>query len=172
MGDRCSGDCCREFTLTGFGATPEAIVDTIRAKSQDGAVIADMVVPLRAIVPGTVLPDGTTCETEPPGGGWVFTCRHFDDASGNCGIYASRPRMCRNFPYGRACEHPSCTWDAGRAGAWPLHFTREVPLPDEPGMVLRFTHLRVLGAGGQAQEAALREAADRTARAESTGAAA
>jgi Fe-S-cluster containining protein len=38
-----------------------------------------------------------------------FGCRLFDTETRRCTIYARRPKMCRNFPYGRAC--PICTYD-------------------------------------------------------------
>lgn len=31
----------------------------------------------------------------------TFTCWHHDAATGDCRIYADRPRMCRDFPYGQ-----------------------------------------------------------------------
>lgn len=34
-----------------------------------------------------------------------YTCRHFVEATGLCGAYNERPRMCRDYPYGRLCEH-------------------------------------------------------------------
>ena len=158
MGDRCSGDCCREFTIVGYGETPEAINAFLRERGgPEGVQIADMLIPLRPIGAGTILPNGRRAEETPPGGGWICTCKNLERASGNCLAYATRPRfMCWAFPYGHPCEHGErCTWDAGRAGHWPLHFHRDEPLPDEPGMVLRFVHLRVLGADGRGQEEAL-----------------
>lgn len=124
MSDRCSGNCCREFTLL-CGKTPEEIDTFLRTKAWDGVQIADMVIPLRPLVAGTVLPNGDTVPEGFIGSGWIFTCKHFDPATNNCGIYETRPRMCRSFPYGSRCEHGDrCTWDAGRAGHWPPRFHR------------------------------------------------
>jgi Fe-S-cluster containining protein len=148
-GDRCSGHCCREFTLTGIGETPEAIRAWLVARAEDGEQIADMVVPLRAIDVGVLAPDGRIVEEKPVGGVWIFTCRHYDAGTNNCLIYASRPRMCRDFPYGRPCEHGDrCTWGAGRIGAWPLTFSSAV-WRDGSDISSRRWHLRVLQEGGR-----------------------
>lgn len=33
-----------------------------------------------------------------------YTCKHLE-AGGLCGIYEQRPKMCREYPYGGACDH-------------------------------------------------------------------
>jgi Fe-S-cluster containining protein len=38
-----------------------------------------------------------------------FGCNFLDTETRKCTIYAQRPKMCRSFPYGRAC--PFCTYD-------------------------------------------------------------
>lgn len=38
-----------------------------------------------------------------------YTCRHFDEASGRCSAYESRPAMCRQYPYGKGCSYVGCT---------------------------------------------------------------
>jgi len=117
MGDRCTGACCREFVLSGIGHTPEEIDAHLRARAIEGTFIADMIIPLRPVEAGTLLPNGSISGDPPLGGGWIFTCRHFDEAAGNCTAYALRPRMCRSYPYGSRCEHGDrCTWDAAREG--------------------------------------------------------
>jgi Fe-S-cluster containining protein len=145
MGDRCTGQCCESFVLTGIGATLEAIDVFLRTKALDGAQIADMLIPLRRIVAGTELPDGSIASAEPMGGGWVFTCAHFDPATHNCGIYEARPWMCRDFPYGKPCIHPTCAWDRGREGRHPpppVHYEQFRMVGD--GGVASRIHLRVL----------------------------
>ncbi len=67
MGDRCSGQCCEEFTITGCGHTPEEIRTFLREKAHEGVQVADMIVPLRAIVAGTIAPNGTVFADAPPG---------------------------------------------------------------------------------------------------------
>jgi Fe-S-cluster containining protein len=34
-----------------------------------------------------------------------YTCRRLDRSTGLCTIYERRPKMCREFPYERACGH-------------------------------------------------------------------
>lgn len=114
---RCAGHCCREFIIH-FGGlnTPDDIATHIRERTTDGPVIADMLIFLRPVVPGTVMPSGAVADHS---GGWVCTCKHWDEATGNCGIYATRPSMCRDYPYGEPCKYKECAWDVGKAGAWP-----------------------------------------------------
>lgn len=60
-------------------------------------MLADMLLPLGTEIDG----DGTTR--------FYFTCRHLDQGSGDCKIYELRPRMCRDYPYGKACIVEGCT---------------------------------------------------------------
>lgn len=136
MGKRCSGHCCREFVLAGVGHTVKEIRRFLRERAADGNVIADMLVPLRAIASGTVLPTGKSADGVPSGGGWVFTCRHFNTTSNDCEIYRSRPAMCRDYPYASSCSLDGCTWNDGR-GAHQRALAGRV-------------HLRVIDASGQA----------------------
>lgn len=139
-----------------MGETVEEIRAYLRERGgQEGAQIADMIVPLRAIDAGTVLPNGDPCQVKPAGGGWIFTCRHFDMCTGNCGIYSTRPRfMCGQFPYGKPCEHGErCEWDLGRAGHWPMTFKMWSTVGYLP---VRRWHLRVVQPNGRpSQEDAL-----------------
>lgn len=45
-----------------------------------------------------------------------FTCRWFDAEAGDCAIYSARPAMCRDYPYGAACEQPACTMNGVHDG--------------------------------------------------------
>ena len=47
-----------------------------------------------------------------------YTCRHLL-ADGNCGNYAERPQLCRDFPYKHPCQYAPCTWKQGREGRHP-----------------------------------------------------
>jgi Fe-S-cluster containining protein len=40
----------------------------------------------------------------------LFTCKHWDEDARLCDDYANRPRMCRDYPYGRSCER-KCGYD-------------------------------------------------------------
>ena len=86
---RCTGHCCRGFTLDlDYVTDPEA-------SFQDDAFIRDMLVPIEPD-----LDDGREHA-------WKFDCRHHDGR--NCTRYADRPKMCRDYPYGKACGRAGCT---------------------------------------------------------------
>lgn len=96
---RCSGHCCQHFTLP----WPDDQLPNILWAHKAGAVawqdpewlfIVNMTVPIHQ---------------HDPLYRFTYTCRHFDQPSGNCTIYDDRPEMCRNYPYGRRCEDPDCT---------------------------------------------------------------
>lgn len=98
-GKRCTGHCCRMFPLP-------YDLETIQQKQtvlQDGAFIADMLVPL---------PREPELGGRPPQLYWWFTCRHLTDR-GDCGVYEERPEMCRGYPYGGRCVNPGCTASPG-----------------------------------------------------------
>jgi len=103
----CDGRCCAVFPLAAKGykqlqAHPETFVG--------GPFMLDMIVVLtpdeataRKARFGLVVPEGHTWESN------VHTCRHWDEATGLCGVYDQRPLMCRAYPYGRACVF--CGWN-------------------------------------------------------------
>jgi Fe-S-cluster containining protein len=43
------------------------------------------------------------------GRAWHYTCKHFDEKSGNCMNYENRPKMCSSYPNGGACQYKNCT---------------------------------------------------------------
>src|SRR6185369_5339410 len=45
---------------------------------------------------------------------WWYSCRNLLP-SGDCGIYSSRPQMCRAYPYDEGCQYAACTWKTARA---------------------------------------------------------
>lgn len=97
----CPGHCCVAFYLE----APHDRLDEIRTELTDGEQIADMVIPLSLAEANARLERfgadreyGSDCE------GFIYTCRHFDDATRLCRIYADRPEMCREYPYARGCE--------------------------------------------------------------------
>lgn len=152
MGDRCTGNCCEEFTIS-LGPTVEVILDKLRNGNMiDGAYIADMLVPIRALTVGARTPSGAIITEEEvrdaPGNcwGWVFTCRHFDKTNRVCTAYEERPQMCREFPYGRACPYgDKCEWDKGRAGQYPPKWYRRNYPPTVDGVRGKPTlHLHVV----------------------------
>lgn len=90
---RCTGHCCKDFPLP---YTIEEIKN--KPNLQDGQQIAEMLIFLRE----SNYLDGKKS--------YRYTCKHLQK-SGDCGIYESRPRMCSNYPYGKACENVNCTAD-------------------------------------------------------------
>lgn len=85
MTERCTGHCCRGFTLS-------APVSSLPGNVLDGEKILDMIEP-------AVSRDGAP----------RYNCRHHDEATGDCRIYADRPKMCVDYPYREACSVPNCT---------------------------------------------------------------
>lgn len=99
----CTGTCCAAFRLP----KTLSVLRRDQATIRDGEQIAAMVIPLT--------PKQARERNEQFGGdgrasgfpwsdrGHHFTCRHWDEETGLCGIYEDRPEMCRNFPYGKGC---------------------------------------------------------------------
>lgn len=113
---RCTGHCCRRFNL------PAPLDEIVRRRNpdvcppgekhiEDGDKLAEMLIPL---------------DDQGPVNYW-FTCKHHDPVSGDCTNYENRPRMCREYPYGRDCEYDDCTMDA--SGLVQLRIEREVVPP-------------------------------------------
>lgn len=133
MGDRCTGHCCREFSLPAgrdylaaqafwwlaLGTT----VDDL-ANGLEHAKIASMIIPSRIAEIGDLLPDGRPAEHRQN----VWTCSHFDGE--NCTDYEHRPRMCSAYPYNAPCGFVDCAWDAGRAGTHPRRASGVVRLEE------------------------------------------
>jgi Fe-S-cluster containining protein len=73
----------------------------------DGDVIADMVIYLGQL---EVSPEPHNHPvSEDDGLGHYYTCRHLTE-DGDCGIYETRPGMCRDYPYrNTVCGYLNCT---------------------------------------------------------------
>ena len=112
----CKGDCCRRFTLP---LSPEEIAENYRAwrqhelkgrrgKDHFGHRLVDeiwLIAPmLRYIGESDVATDGKKLNSKFH---W-YACVHFDGK--DCGIYGIRPKMCRDYPYGRKCQYPGCKY--------------------------------------------------------------
>lgn len=102
---RC-GDCCRMFHLAySMRRLPKV------APECDDPVIRGMLIPL-----------GQAREADGRfGRGFWYTCRHFREDLGDglpgCAIRATRPEMCRGFPYDKPNDLPHCrrcTWHPDR----------------------------------------------------------
>lgn len=82
-------------------------------KDVERAVVGHYKVPRMVIFQGWKEPYDQPRTTYPKGrgyraGGHYYTCKHHDSATGNCRDYQNRPRMCSDFPYGRACPYDDC----------------------------------------------------------------
>lgn len=105
----CTGKCCVVFNYSCGIPTLQRRADYGDAESQ---FLVDMLIELspdeayeRAtrfdIAPRNEALDlRDWCDRAP-----VYTCRHWDEETGLCGVYEDRPRMCRDFPYGRRCDY-------------------------------------------------------------------
>lgn len=113
---RCTGHCCRCFTLT---HTPEWIRNEIaRLRDsrrvvdvfwrEDAQKVLDMIVPLGKL---TIEERESIVETnhefQSPEPRECYTCKHFDGT--NCTNYENRPDLCRRYPNGGRCEYAGCT---------------------------------------------------------------
>lgn len=127
-GSRCRGGCCLAFPLN----VTRAEVREAAPRNPEAAVIDRM---LRTLLPGSWSPAGRVgwllhesddsmrafFEEEAARDADVgnrdfertlgarYTCANLLP-SGDCGIYDSRPSMCRRYPYGRGCDVPGCCW--------------------------------------------------------------
>lgn len=81
---KCTGDCCASFFLE-----DDAQLEIMNGQEVDDQTIRVMLVPL---------------------GEGFFTCRHWLPETKRCGIYKTRPQMCRDFPEkDNPCDNPGCT---------------------------------------------------------------
>lgn len=159
MSDRCTGHCCQRFFLP---YSPTELTDIARK------VVAREVFTRAwmAALPPLDLNDRSTWETPPvpipdelqgpniedivqiagmveflgmEDGGHYYRCTNLRE-DGNCGVYSQRPRMCRAYPYGKACGFEACTWSAAREGKVANHRG----LVTTRGAMTLTVHLRVL----------------------------
>lgn len=153
MSGRCTGHCCKAFYFPYAPEQVEEMLVWLLAVSdgldpghppytlpEDSETILPMLVPIVKVMPGDQHPG------DPLGvidfEGWMYTCVHFDDSTGNCRIYDRRPRMCSGYPYGRDCQHSGCTAPCrgnlktkGVANAGDaVDRSTGVPQEDQPGL--------------------------------------
>lgn len=96
MSDRCRGECCRRIMLF---QGPNAIGIEAAAKADpehpDFKEIAHL---FREV--------GWDREGRP-----IHKCLALLP-NGDCGVYETRPRLCRDYPYAKKCDNPGCQWAA------------------------------------------------------------
>lgn len=131
MGDRCTGDCCENFTLPVSPEELEAnyhrwVIDgqplgmnraAPKTWFQDIHLIYPMVTYLgyTDITPPKVNLTDEQILGNPEPKFHRYTCKHFDPKTRNCTIYEIRPVMCRSYPHGCGCNYAGCTWDEVKA---------------------------------------------------------
>jgi Fe-S-cluster containining protein len=106
----CTGACCAVFIY------PDPADIERFARMEDGAFIADMLIPLDLVSAAERMEkfgfsywadqslfdwDGRNLSGD---GRRLMTCKHWDQESGLCGVYDNRPMMCREYPY-YACDY-------------------------------------------------------------------
>lgn len=96
---RCTGHCCRRFPLPQSLAVLRLRAAAQPDSMQDLPFIADMLIPLG---------EGTYGDGTP---NYLYTCRHHNAETGDCKVYEMRPRMCSEYPYGKACTQADCTME-------------------------------------------------------------
>lgn len=129
---RCTGHCCR---CLAFPLSPEELADGLlleqeslayekgqgpypvtvrpdgsrRVRPIDIDKIAPMLEHLGDGPPGS-LPGSPRPRPDPDMSQVLhfYRCRNLQP-NGDCGIYETRPLMCRDYPYGEACRHDGCT---------------------------------------------------------------
>lgn len=98
---RCGGHCCKAFYLP---FSPDEL-QRRAAELRDGAIIAGMVEHLGFFDDDNRPIDLTV--PVPRSGGHFYSCRHLT-STGLCGIYDTRPQMCKGYPYKGACNYRGC----------------------------------------------------------------
>ena len=96
----CDGRCCAAFYLP---VTHEEMTRKRMRRFTDGEYIAAMVLPLTADAAAERLrqnfPDTPEVRNN------LYTCRFWDHRTRLCVAYDERPAMCRDYPYGKPCDH-------------------------------------------------------------------
>lgn len=131
--DRCTGHCCRDFTLP---MGPEELWASYARwmaggekrslPSMSGAAETPLYLDVHLIAPMVVYkgyhnrdskrinPSDEGLLGKPESKAHHYTCKHFDPKAKACTIYEYRPAMCRSFPGPFGCNYLGCTWKRRR----------------------------------------------------------
>lgn len=103
---RCTGHCCRRFTLSVEPQYLWRLIYSVRSARDDDDMIRDNVEIARMVIP---LEDKQPIACPPTDlmDQHHYTCRHFDGR--DCTIYEQRPYMCREHPVDNT-NHGKCTY--------------------------------------------------------------
>jgi len=93
---RCTGNCCRCFSL-------EYPYETVLEENKEISVNSQYhsFIPNVETIASMLIPLGIARGQE------IFTCKHLGK-NGDCGIYEIRPQMCRDFPGPNSCSYRNC----------------------------------------------------------------
>lgn len=122
MDDRCTGACCRNFSIPYSPFELREAYDAWRAQTPQKTPYLDdiwLIAPMVRLV-RTAAAEGGPMR-------YFYRCVHIDDATGNCQIYGIRPRMCREYPYGGQCTFTDCSWKSCVSETKPYELTSEDP---------------------------------------------
>ncbi len=132
MGDRCTGACCMAFPLPedpgGLWKRYDHWLRHRHGLQQQGDDDVPLLIDIHIIAPmveylgyqttpmyevaESARALTTAGKTQPH---W-YRCKLFDQDTRLCTIYERRPRMCRDYPYGKPCEYAACEWDGAAQG--------------------------------------------------------
>ena len=114
---RCTGHCCKKFTLpftpaklrllfTGKGdASFDGEVHRYDAKEIQTVFLMSKFLGMSKTDPA----DGSELINSVP----VYTCRNYNEVTNDYNIYDHRPVMCRKYPNGEKCRYTECTRTVG-----------------------------------------------------------
>jgi hypothetical protein len=138
MTDRCTGACCRDFTLPysyeemrrrwkhrlqlRLGIAPKEPPTNDKGfwmgTCEDDLKVFPLLIPLGKYVSTHYVDRGNTDRKG-------IDVHHYSCAkvlpNGDCGIYGKpeRPDLCAVYPNGGKCAYKACMWTAGRVGTYP-----------------------------------------------------
>lgn len=115
----CDGRCCAVFHWPSKPSEMRARVEantpgdlevgatTGITNGPDDLMIADMLVPL-TIHEAADRADRFGINKKLLPAENLYTCRHWNEETRECGVYDARPVMCASYPYGKKCAHCDC----------------------------------------------------------------
>lgn len=127
---RCSGHCCSNFYLpfspeeieakyvlwTKFQGSGDktnimsmSVADQFQGCDTKTPIDIHLIFPMLSYLGQDVMPRQVR-RVEPDPDRHYYSCKHWDQETGDCTIYEHRPQMCREYPYRGKCNYAACTW--------------------------------------------------------------
>jgi Fe-S-cluster containining protein len=127
-GDRCSGHCCKCVTIRMSPEDLRVAAEDAKKKGlkTEELQLYEILIPLgdfpsnplmklwgeswseKALKMGTTAEHRVRAKKNTGYQQHFYTCRHIQ-MNGDCGIYETRPQMCRTYPNGKLCDFEECT---------------------------------------------------------------